>query len=120
MLIHTHPNDILLPDLVVVQRCHGWAVIDAGDEMRLRHSCPSAGSRGPWQATGLVVKLDDASEEVALELKQEAKPPTDTTVVRSCFFLSIVCHLGKNSFLEGYSTASDAEPCDGAAVDLCI
>ncbi len=27
------------------------------------------------------MKLDDASEEVALELKQEAKPPTDTTVV---------------------------------------
>lgn len=49
--------------------------------MRLRHSCPSAGTRGPWHATGLVVRLDDASEEVALELKQEAKPPTDTTVV---------------------------------------
>lgn len=55
--------------------------LPAGDEMRLRHSCPSAGTRGPWHATGLVVRLDDASEEVALELKQEAKPPTDTTVV---------------------------------------
>ena len=58
--------------------------------MRVRHSCPSAGTRGPWHATGLVVKLDDASEEVALELKQEAKPPTDTTVVRKTLLPTIM------------------------------
>lgn len=42
----------------------------AGDELRLRHPCPRAGSL-PWLGLGLVVRLDDASEEVAVELRKE-------------------------------------------------
>ncbi len=46
----------------------GW--LAAGDELRLRHPCPNAGV-APWQGLGLVVKLDDSSEEVAVELRKE-------------------------------------------------
>ncbi|KAK9810079.1 hypothetical protein WJX72_004466 [[Myrmecia] bisecta] len=50
----------------------------AGDELRLKHPCP--GLTGPWQAAGVVVKLHEASEEVALELRDGAKTaPTDAT-----------------------------------------
>lgn len=37
-----------------------------GDEVRLRHPCPRVGSP-PWQGVGTVVRLDNASEEVAVE-----------------------------------------------------
>ena len=37
-----------------------------GDEVRLRHPCPRVGSP-PWQGIGTVVRLDNASEEVAVE-----------------------------------------------------
>lgn len=39
-----------------------------GDELRMRHPCPRIGS-GPWQAVGVVTRLDDASEEVAVEFR---------------------------------------------------
>ena len=38
----------------------------------MRHSCAGPDSK-PWAATGTVVKLDESSEEVALELKGGAK-----------------------------------------------
>ena len=51
-----------------------------GDELRLRHPCPRAGSP-PWVGQGFVTRLDDASEEVAIELrgkeKGQANAPTD-------------------------------------------
>jgi hypothetical protein len=54
----------------------------AGDELRLRHPCPRVGSP-PWAGIGFVSRLDDASEEVAIELrgkeKGQASIPTDIT-----------------------------------------
>lgn len=53
-----------------------------GDELRLRHPCPRAGSP-PWVGQGFVSRLDDASEEVAIELrakeKGQASAPNDVT-----------------------------------------
>lgn len=45
--------------------------------MRLRHPCPAIGVP-PWTGTGVVVRLTESSEEVALELRQGGAP-TDTT-----------------------------------------
>jgi regulator of nonsense transcripts 1 len=42
-----------------------------GDELRLRHPCPRLGSPA-WQAVGIVTRLDDASEEVAVEFRSGA------------------------------------------------
>ncbi len=39
----------------------------AGDEMRLKHPCPSLG-RLPWEGVGTVVRIDRTSEEVYLEI----------------------------------------------------
>jgi hypothetical protein len=54
----------------------------AGDELRLRHPCPNAGCP-PWVGVGFVARLDDASEEVALEFRAKERgqgpPPTDVT-----------------------------------------
>lgn len=38
-----------------------------GDEMRLKHPCPSLGSP-PWEGVGTVVRLDPMSEEIHLEI----------------------------------------------------
>lgn len=51
----------------------------AGDELQLRHTCAGTSFK-PWTGTGTVIKLDDTSEEVILEMKGGSKPPTDTTV----------------------------------------
>ncbi len=45
----------------------------------LRHTCAGISFK-PWQGMGTVIKLDEASEEVVLEMKGGTKPPTDTTV----------------------------------------
>ena len=45
--------------------------------MRLKHPCPAIGV-SPWSGTGVVVRLTESSEEVALELRQGGAP-TDTT-----------------------------------------
>ena len=50
-----------------------------GDELMLRHTCAGISFK-PWQGMGTVIKLDEASEEVVLEMKGGTKPPTDTTV----------------------------------------
>lgn len=56
-----------------------------GDELRLRHPCPRIGSV-PWVGIGFVSRLDDASEEVAIELrgkeKGQSSAPTDVTTDR--------------------------------------
>ncbi len=56
--------------------------LPAGDELRLRHPCPRLGSP-PWVGIGFVARLDDASEEVAIELRSKEKgqssAPTDVT-----------------------------------------
>ncbi|KAL4437217.1 hypothetical protein ABPG75_004356 [Micractinium tetrahymenae] len=53
-----------------------------GDELRLRHPCPRLGSPS-WVGIGFVSRLDDASEEVAVELRSKEKgqgsAPTDVT-----------------------------------------
>ncbi|KAL4855832.1 Regulator of nonsense transcripts 1 [Chlorella vulgaris] len=53
-----------------------------GDELRLRHPCPRSGSP-PWVGIGFVSRLDDGSEEVAIELRGKEKgqgsAPTDMT-----------------------------------------
>lgn len=38
-----------------------------GDELRLKHPCPSLG-RPPWEGVGTVVRMDRTSEEVYLEI----------------------------------------------------
>ncbi|CAL8463239.1 g2773 [Coccomyxa elongata] len=53
--------------------------LTTGDELMLRHTCAGTSFK-PWQGTGTVIKLDEASEEVVLEMKGGTKPPTDTTV----------------------------------------
>ena len=40
----------------------------AGDELRLKHTCAGADSKS-WAGSGVVVRLCEASEEVALELR---------------------------------------------------
>ena len=37
------------------------------------------GRQGKWEATGHIVKLQEASEEVTMELRDSSKLPTDTT-----------------------------------------
>jgi hypothetical protein len=59
---------------------------NAGDELALRHTCAGPKSK-PWVGTGTVIKLDEASEEVVLELKGGSNPPTDTTVDYSVEFV---------------------------------
>ena len=39
-----------------------------GDELRMRHPCPRINSP-PWQGVGIVTRVDDASEEVAVEFR---------------------------------------------------
>ena len=39
----------------------------AGDELRLKHPCPSLG-RLPWEGVGTVVRIDRTSDEVYLEI----------------------------------------------------
>lgn len=39
-----------------------------GDELRLRHACPRLGSPA-WTGLGIVVRMEESSEEVALELR---------------------------------------------------
>ncbi len=51
----------------------------AGDELRLRHTCAGADNR-PWAGGGVVVRLSEASEEVAVELRGGGPPPVATTV----------------------------------------
>jgi len=51
----------------------------AGDELRLRHTCAGADSK-PWAGGGVVVRLAEASEEVAVELRGGGPPPVATTV----------------------------------------
>lgn len=53
--------------------------MSAGDELQLKHTCAGPNFK-PWQGTGTVIKLDEASEEVVLEMKGGSKAPTDTTV----------------------------------------
>lgn len=78
---------LCLMRLQLVLRIHGSArgsnhVFPAGDELRLRHPCPRVGSP-PWVGIGFVARLDDASEEVAIELRSKEKgqssAPTDVT-----------------------------------------
>ena len=40
----------------------------AGDELQLRHTCAGADMK-PWKANGIVVRLADASDEVAVEMR---------------------------------------------------
>lgn len=49
-----------------------------GDELQLKHTCSGKDNK-PWQGNGIVIKLADAHEEVALELRA-GKVPTETTV----------------------------------------
>ena len=37
------------------------------------------GRQGKWEATGHIVKLQDSSEEVTMELRDSQKIPVDTT-----------------------------------------
>ena len=37
------------------------------------------GRQGKWEATGHIVKLQEASEEVTMELRDSSKLPIDTT-----------------------------------------
>ncbi len=53
--------------------------LSAGDELRLKHTCAGADSK-PWAGSGVVVRLCEASEEVALELRGGGAPPVATTV----------------------------------------
>ena len=39
-----------------------------GDELRIKHPCPSLGSP-PWEAVGTVVRLDHTSEEIFVEIQ---------------------------------------------------
>ncbi|KAL0019947.1 hypothetical protein WJX79_002722 [Trebouxia sp. C0005] len=50
-----------------------------GDELKLKHPCPGDGRQGKWEATGHIVKLQDSSEEVTMELRDSQKLPIDTT-----------------------------------------
>ena len=56
--------------------------LPAGDELRLRHPCVRVGCP-PWVGVGSVCRLDDALEEVAIELRGKEKgqgnAPTDVT-----------------------------------------
>lgn len=54
--------------------------------MRVRHPCPNIGSP-PWSATGLVVRLTENSEEVALELRSREGVPIDCTSGYSVEFI---------------------------------
>ena len=47
-----------------------------GDELMLGHPSPKLGA-GPWSAIGFVTKLDDATEEVAIELRAEFQKDAD-------------------------------------------
>ena len=58
----------------------------AGDELRLKHSAAGPEHK-PWAATGIVVRTEEASEEVALELRGGMPAPTDTTVAFSVEFV---------------------------------
>ena len=42
------------------------------------------GRQGKWEATGHIVKLQEASEEVTMELRDSSKLPTDTTTGAIC------------------------------------
>ncbi len=44
-------------------------------------ACGGAGDgrQGKWEATGHIVKLQDSSEEVTMELRDSQKLPIDTT-----------------------------------------
>ena len=41
--------------------------------------CSGDGRQGKWEATGHIVKLQDSSEEVTMELRDSQKIPVDTT-----------------------------------------
>lgn len=45
--------------------------LGAGDELQLKHTCSGKDNK-PWQDNGIVIKLADAHEEVALELRAGA------------------------------------------------
>lgn len=42
--------------------------VPAGDELQLKHSCTGRDHK-PWKGSGIVIKMSDATEEVALELR---------------------------------------------------
>ena len=42
-------------------------------------ACLGDGRQGKWEASGHIVKLQDSSEEVTMELRDSSKLPTDTT-----------------------------------------
>ena len=46
--------------------------------------CTGDGRQGKWEATGHIVKLQEASEEVTMELRDSSKLPTDTTTGAVC------------------------------------
>lgn len=46
--------------------------------------CSGDGRQGKWEATGHIVKLQEASEEVTMELRDSSKLPTDTTTGAIC------------------------------------
>lgn len=53
-------------------------VDDTGDELLVKHTCAGKDNRA-WQGAGIVIKLVDATEEVALELKgAQVRPSCDT------------------------------------------
>ena len=43
-----------------------------GDELRIRHACPSLGSP-PWECVGTVIRLDSTSEEIHVEIHPASK-----------------------------------------------
>eukprot|EP00884_Botryococcus_braunii_P001756 jgi/Botrbrau1/11581/Bobra.247_1s0002.1 len=49
-----------------------------GDELRLKHRCAGPDLR-PWEATGTVVRLEETTEKVVLEMRGK-EPPWTTTV----------------------------------------
>ena len=42
---------------------HVVSSLDTGDEIRLKHPCPNIGAP-PWTGSGIVVRLNETSEEV--------------------------------------------------------
>ena len=67
----------------------------AGDEIRLKHPCPNIGAP-PWTGSGLVVRLNETSEEVQRSAACRAAVAHIRDLVSACLPVQAIAYTSRS------------------------